>query len=84
MSNLDELKQELRVIIGNTATPIEVRATHIVDDLSGRYADLFNTNPILRSIGQLATKIKTSKATEGENGVMWGEIIHEVHQLLDL
>jgi hypothetical protein len=83
MSNLNELKQELRVIIGNTVAPIEVRAMQIVNDLSARYADLFNTNPAIRSIGQLATKIVTSKATEGENGVMWGEVIHEVHQLLD-
>lgn len=83
MSDMSQLGKELRIIIANTATPIEVRACQIVDDVMVRYADLFDTDPNSQAIGDLATKIKTSKATEGENGIWWGEVIRVVHVVLN-
>jgi hypothetical protein len=83
MSNVNELREELRVMINDTATPVASRAAQITDDLSLRYADLFQNDPSVQPIGQMAAKIKASRATEGENGVMWAEVIHLVHQLLD-
>ena len=83
MSDINQLNDELRVIIADTQTPIVVRATQIVDDLMGRYADLIETDPNFQAVGEMAVKIKTSGATEGENGVWWGEVIRMVHTMLD-
>lgn len=83
MSNLNELHNELREIIHNTQSPIITRASQITDDLMVRYEDLFGEDDSLKSIGDIATRIKDSRATEGENGVMWSEVIHLVHGLLN-
>ena len=83
MSNLHDVAEELRNIIHDTSKPVEVRAAQITDDIAMRYGDLFATHPGLQAIGQMAGKIKASGATEGEDGVMWAEVIHQVHILLD-
>ncbi len=83
MSNRNELIQELGVLIKETSTPIEVRAAKVVDDLLIRYADIYQNDPTFRSIGDMAIKIHTAKATEGENGVMWAEVIHLTHKMME-
>jgi hypothetical protein len=83
MSTIDEIKTELRNIIGETQTPPHARATLIVDDLMNRFGDDFDSNPMLQPIGDLANKIKDSGASEREDGVMWAEIIRLVHNVLD-
>lgn len=83
MSSLIELDKELRIIIANTSVPIEVRATNICEVLSMRYVDILEENLSFQAICDMATRIKTSKATEGENGVMWAEVVRLVHKMLD-
>jgi len=83
MSDINQLNDELRVIIADTQTPIVVRATQILDDLMARYADLSESDPNFQAVGDMATKIKTSEATEGQNGIWWGEVIRTVHTMLD-
>jgi hypothetical protein len=83
MSDIKQLIEELRIIIASTGTPVVVRATQITDDLAGRYADFAIAHVLFSQIILMATKIKTSGATDGENGVMWGEVIRLVHHMLD-
>ena len=83
MSDVNQLIKELKDIIADTGTPILGRATQITDDLSQQYADLVDANPTFSQINDMAGKIKASGATEGENGVMWGEVIRLVHTLAD-
>ena len=79
MSDINELSKELQAIIANTGTPVAARAASITDDLANRYADLVNANPAFSQVVDMASKIKASGATERENGVMWGEVVHLVH-----
>lgn len=83
MSDIKQLTEELRIIIANTGTPVLVRATQITDDLAKRYADFAKAHVLFSQIVIMAAKIKTSGATEGENGVMWGEVVRLVHHMLD-
>ena len=81
MNDVKQLTRELEVIIGDTGTPSVVRAGSITDDIGARYAGLADSHPVFKEIVDMAGKIKASGATEGENGVMWGEIIRLVHNL---
>lgn len=83
MSDLNQLIKELDVMIAETGTPAKVHASQIVDDLLLRYADIYENDPTFRSIGDMAIRINTSNATQGEDGVMWAEVIHLVHTLGD-
>jgi|GEM_PF-2896826 len=83
MSDINELKRELQTIIADTGTPAAARAAQITDDIAGRYGDLAGSVPTFDEIVDMAGRIKASGATEGENGVMWAEVIRLVHNLLD-
>lgn len=83
MSDLSLLIKELTEMIADTGSPIEVRAGHIVDDLMIRYVDIYENDPTFKAIGDMAIKIKESRATNGTNGVAWGEVIHLVHKMRD-
>jgi hypothetical protein len=83
MSDIKQLAEELRIIIANTGAPVVVRAIQITDDLAMRYADLIKLNPTFSQLFDMAEKIKSCGATEGENGVMWGEVVRLVHHILD-
>jgi len=81
MSDINELTKELQTIIGDTGTSVESRAVLITDDIANRYGDLVDSNPSFSQIVDMAAKIKASGATERENGVMWGEVVHLAHAL---
>jgi len=83
MSDINELNKELQTIIADTGTPAAARAAQITDDIAVRYADLAESVPSFKEVVDMAVKIKTSGATEGENGVMWGEVIRLVHNMLN-
>lgn len=67
----------------DSGTPAEVHASKIVDDLLKRYADIYQSDPTFRAIGDLAIKINTSRATEGEDGVWWAEVERQIQVLGD-
>jgi len=81
MSDINELIKELEIIIGDTGSSVESRASMITDDIANRYADLVDSNPSFSQVVDMAAKIKVSGATERENGVMWGEVVHLVHAI---
>ncbi|MES2631302.1 MAG: hypothetical protein V4611_05085 [Patescibacteria group bacterium] len=83
MSDRVQLIKELDNIIANTSVSTEVRSAKIVDDLLIRYADIYENDPTFHQIGDMAIKINSSRATQGEDGVWWGEVIHLVHRLGD-
>lgn len=70
-------------MVADSGTPAEVHASRIVDDLLVRYADIYDSDPTFRAIGDMAIRINTSQATEGEDGVMWSEVKHQVQILSD-
>ena len=83
MSDINQLKVELQTIIADTGTPAAARAAQITGDIAGRYGDLSGSDPNFDQINDMAGKIVASGATEGENGVMWGEVVRLVHNMLD-
>jgi len=83
MSDINQLKKELETIIADTGTPAAARAAQITDDVAGRYGDLAGSDSNFDQINDMAGKIVASNATEGENGVMWGEVVRLVHNMLD-
>jgi hypothetical protein len=83
MSDINQLKKELQAIIADTDTPAATRAAQITDDVAGRYGDLAGSDSNFDQISDMAGKIVASDATEGENGVMWGEVVRLVHNMLD-
>jgi len=83
MSDIKQLIKELEAIIADTGASVFVRASSITDDIAARYADLAEGYPLFSPIVDMAGKIKSSGATEGENGVMWSEVIRLVHTMAD-
>jgi len=83
MSDINQLKKELETIIADTGTPAAARAAQITDDIAGRYGDLAGSDPTFDQINDMAGKIVASNASEGESGVMWGEVVRLVHNMLD-
>lgn len=83
MSDLTQLIRELNDMVADSGTPAEVHASRIVDDLLIRYADIYQSDPTFRAIGDMAIKINSSRASEGEDGVMWSEVMHQVQILND-
>ncbi len=83
MAQLQELIVELGTITADSSTPIELRAAKITDDLMARYDEYFASNPTVTSIGDFATKIKTSSQTPREIGIWWAEVEHLVRVLQD-
>ena len=83
MSDINELKKELQVIIANTGTPVAARAAQITNDIAGRYGDLAGSEPNFDQINDMAGQIVASGATERDDGVAWGEVVRLVHNMLD-
>jgi hypothetical protein len=83
MSDINQLKNELRTIIADTGTAPAARAAQITNDIAPNYEDLAGSNPNFDQIKDIAGQIVASGATEREDGVAWGEVVRLVHNLLD-
>jgi len=83
MSDINQLKKELQVIIADSGTPAAMRAAQITNDLATRFADIAGSDPTFDQIKDQAAQIVASGATERENGVAWGEVVRLVHNMLD-
>ena len=83
MSDINQLKRELQVIIADTGTSAAARAAQITNEIAPRYADLAGSDPLFDQINDMAGQIVASGATERENGVAWGEVVRLVHNMLD-